>query len=355
MVSVNEEYFNILKDQGNLQKIQNVIDESGGEAVFRFEEYLWKAVNGEINLNLESILEMLGNIAFSGLNSGMDELIRIMGIALIAAVFTNFSFSFREANIADTAFYVSYVLLYGILAKTFYGAYEITLDVVQHITDFMKVLAPSYCIAIVLGCGSVTSMQWYETVMLSVTLAEYVILKLILPLIGMHMMVNLASNLSRENMLSKLCEILEMIVGWGLKTITVVVIGITGIRGMLAPAIDRVKRTTLIKSAGSIPGIGNAIDGINESLLGAGVLLKEAFGTGGMIAIMIISGIPLVRLAIYTFLYKAEAAVIQPVSDTRIVNCINAASKACAMMLKTVFAAATLFIIAIALVSNSCD
>ena len=99
MVSVNEEYFNILKDQGNLQKIQNVIDESGGEAVFRFEEYLWKAVNGEINLNLESILEMLGNIAFSGLNSGMDELIRIMGIALIAAVFTNFSFSSKDINL----------------------------------------------------------------------------------------------------------------------------------------------------------------------------------------------------------------------------------------------------------------
>lgn len=355
MVSVNDEYFNILKEQGNLQEIQNMINRAGGETVFRFEEYIWKTVNGEINLSLESILELLGNVAFSGVHSGTDELIRIIGIALIAAVFTNFSFSFREANIADTAFYVSYVLLYGILATTFYGAYEITLDVVRHITDFMKVLAPSYCIAIVFGCGSVTSVQWYETVMLLVTLAEYVILKLILPLIGMHMMVNLASNLSRENMLSKFCEILELIVGWGLKTLIAVVIGITGIRGRLAPAIDRVKRTTLIKSAGSIPGIGNAIDGINESLLGAGALLKDAFGAGGMIAIMVISGIPLVRLAVYTFLYKAEAAMIQPVSDQRIVNCINAASKSSAMMLKTVFVAATLFIISIALVANSCS
>ena len=354
MAMINDEYFRILKEQGNLQEIQNLIDLSGGKGIFRFEEYLWKVVNGDISLNLESVLELLGNVAFSGLNSGTDEVIRIIGIALIAAIFTNFSFSFREANIADTAFYVSYVLLYGILATTFYGAYEITQEVVRHITDFMKVLAPSYCIAIVFGYGSVTSMQWYETVMLLVTLAEYVILKLILPLIGMHMMVNLASNLSKENMLSKLCEILEMIVGWGLKTLLAVVIGITGIRGMLAPAIDRVKRTTLIKSAGSIPGIGKVVDGINESLLGAGALLKEAFGTGGMIAIMVISGIPLVRLAVYTFLYKAEAAIIQPVSDQRIVNCINAASKSSAMMLKTVFVAATLFIISIALVAKSC-
>jgi len=60
--------------------------------------------------------------------------------------------------------------------------------------------------------------------------------------------------------------------------------------------------------------------------------------------------IPLIRIAVYSFVYKAEAALIQPVSDKRIVNCLNAASKASVMLMRTIFTASALFIIAIAVV-----
>lgn len=348
-MSAYTEYFELLSEQGNLEEIQNAIDRSGA-GVFRFESFLADVLSGEINLNFESILDLLGEVAFSGLHTGTSEILRIIGIALIAAVFSNFSFSFRESNVADTAFYVCYVILYGILASTFYGAYEITLEAVQHITGFMKLMAPAYCIAIVLGSGTASSVYWYQTIVIIITIAENLLLKVILPLVGVHMTVNLAGNLSKENVLSKLCEIIELVVRWCLKGMTTLVIGFSGLQGMLAPAIDRVKRTTLIKSAGSIPGLGNMIDGVNETLLGVGILLKDAFGAGAMIAIFVIGMIPMVRLGVYSFVYKTESALIQPVSDNRIVNCLNAASKASAMLLKIVFTAAALFIIAIAVV-----
>lgn len=349
MESVSLEYYEILSENGNIEGIQTVIDNAGA-GVFRFESFIWDVLSGEINLDLELLLDLLGDVAFSGLRTGSSEIIRIIGIALIAAVFSNFSFSFRDSNVADAAFYVCYVILYGILAATFYGAYEITSGAVEHITGFMKIMVPSYCIAIVFGSGTATSVYWYQTILVVITIAENLLLKIVLPLIGVHMTVNLAGNLSGENVLSKLCEIIEMSVRWCLKGMLALVVGFSGIQGMLAPAIDRVKRTALLKTAGSIPGIGNLLDGINETLLGAGVLLKDAFGVGGIIAVAVISLIPLVRLAVYTFVYKAEAAFIQPVSDKRIVCCLNAASKASAMMLKAVFTAAVMFIVAITVV-----
>lgn len=353
MSSVYTEYFELLSEHGQLQEIQNKIDISGG-GVFRFESFLWDVMSGEINLNLDTILELLEDVAFSGLNTWPSDLIRIIGIALIAAVFSNFSFSFQNSSVSDTAFYVSYVMLYGILASTFYTAYQITAEAIGHITELMKVIVPSYCIAITFGSGATTSVYWYEAIMILITLVEMVLLKFVLPLIGVHMTVNLAGNLANENLLSKLCEIVEMIVGWCLKGMSALVLGISGIQGMLAPAIDRVKRTAIIKSMGSLPGIGNAIDGVNETILGAGILIKDAFGAAGMIAISVISMIPMIRLAMYALVYKAEAAIIQPVSDKRIVNSINAASKSSVMMLKTVFTACMLFFIAIAVVTYSC-
>lgn len=352
MSEVYTEYYDILTEQGNLEEIQHAIDQSGA-GVFRLESFLLDVLSGEINLNLETILDLLGDVAFSGLHTGSTEIFKIIGIALIAAVFSNFSFSFRESNVSDTAFYVCYVILYGILAATFYGAYEIASDAIQHITGFMQVMAPSYCIAIVLGSGTASSVYWYQTIVILIAVAENLLLKVILPMIGVHMTVNLAGNLSGDNILSKLCEMIEQVVGWSLKGMLALVVGFSGLQGMLAPAIDRLKRTTLMKSAGSIPGIGNVLDGVNETLLGVGILLKDAFGAGCIIALFVIGMLPIIRVGVYSFIYKAESAMIQPVSDKRIVNCLSAASKASAMLVKSIFAAAVMFIVAIAVVVYS--
>lgn len=349
MAPIYNEYSDIFLEYGNLKGIQDSIDASGG--VFRFEEFIWDVVSGEINFDLGVLLDMLGDVAFSGISDSRMQIFRIVGVAIIAAVFSNFSFSFRDGNVADTAFYVCYLVLYGILAVTFTSALDVAVDTVSHIFGFMKVLVPSYCIAIALSNGASTSWYWYEAVLIIIAIAENLLLKIILPLIGVHMSINIAGNISNDNIMSKLCEVLEQLIGWGLKGITVLSIGISGVQSLLSSAIDRFKRTSLMKSAGSIPGVGSIIDGINETLLGAGVLLKDAFGTGGIIALAVIAMVPMIRLCVSTVIYKAEAAVIQPVSDRRIVNCLNAASKASALMLKTVFTATSLFVVAIAIVA----
>ena len=218
------EYYELLYENGNLEEIQEVIDKSGA-GVFRLEAFVMDVLGGEISLDLEMILDLLGEVAFSGIHNTSSELFRIIGIALIAAVFSNFSFSFRESNVSETAFYVCYVILYGILAVTFYGAYEITIEVIRHVTEFMKIIAPSYCIAIVLGNGIVSSTYWYQTIVIVVAIAENLLLKVVLPLVGVYMTVCLAGNISGENVLSKLCEIIELIVGWCLKGMVTILVG----------------------------------------------------------------------------------------------------------------------------------
>lgn len=353
MAAVYSEYIDLFAEQGELHRIQELLNESGGGGVFHFETFLWDVMSGKINLNLETMVDFLGDVAFGGVQSGGSQILRILGIALIAAVFSGFSFSLRDGSVADTAFYVAYIVLYGILAFSFLDAYRTAANAIGHITDFMKVMVPSYCIAITLSNGTASAVSWYESILILITIVQSLLMNVVLPLISVHITVNLSGNLSNENRLSKLCEIIELVIGWSLKGIMTLVIGFSGIQSMLGPAIDRVKRMTLVRSAASIPGVGNLIDGISETMLGTGALLKDAFGVGGVIAIFVIGMIPVIRLAVYTFLYKLEAAVIQPVSDRRIVNCINLVSRACGLLMKTVFTAVLLFMVAIALAAYS--
>ena len=52
-----------------------------------------------------------------------------------------------------------------------------------------------------------------------------------------------------------------------------------------------------------------------------------------------------------TFLYKLVAALIQPVSDKRIVGCISAVGEGSRMLLKIVFMTGVLFLLTIAIVA----
>jgi stage III sporulation protein AE len=150
-----------------------------------------------------------------------------------------------------------------------------------------------------------------------------------------------------------LAELLATVIKWLLKTLLAVVIGIGTVQSLVAPAIDQVKRSTVMKATDMIPGVGGILSGVAETVLGAGVLLKNCIGVAGMIAIVIITAVPMIKLVIYVFIFKLLAAAIQPISDKRIVNCVSACSQATALLLQTVFVATVLFEIAITIVAIS--
>ncbi len=352
MTTEYENFFNLIKEETDYSSIQDILNNSSdGSSVFHFEEFIQNVIHGELSMDLSGILELIKTVAFGQLKTGSGEFMKILAITLVAAIFSNFSFAFQGSHVADTAFYVTYLILYGILAVSYYAAYGIAYHTISNLTEFMKLLVPSYCMAIVLGTGTVTSVYWYEATLVLITITDTILLKIILPMINMYMIISLASNLSKENHLSRFVELLETIIRWGLKTMTAIVIGIGTIQSMLTPSIDRMKRIGIVKTASAIPGIGSMLSGVTETMLGAGALLRNAIGTAGMLSIVVICIIPIIKLSIYVLLFKAGAAVIQPVSEKRITDSMNSGSVASGMLAKTLLTGALLFLLAIALVA----
>ena len=180
---------------------------------------------------------------------------------------------------------------------------------------------------------------------------EILISKILLPIIHVYMMVRVLNFLSAEEYLSKCAELIEMIVNWSLKSLLACIVGLNLIQGMISPAIDTVKRSTLTRSAEAIPGIGDAIGGMTEVVLGTAVLVKNGIGvTGALICIALCVG-PLVQIGCITLLYKLAAAVIQPVSDKRIVGCVETIGEGCRLLMRLVFTTGMLFLLTVAIVA----
>ena len=274
-------------------------------------------------------------------------------IAIIAAIFTNFSNAFQNKQVSEISFYVLYMLLITMCLNAFRIAMSGIEGHLETLLDFMRVLCPSYFLAVAIASGSSSSLIFYNIVLFLIYIVEVLILRFLLPIVNIYIMVQVLNYLAGEEYLSQFAELLNKLVSWILKTLVTCVIGINIIQGMLAPAIDTLKRSAITKTAEAIPGIGNAIGGVTDVVLGTAVLIKNGIGMAGAAVMIAICAVPIVQMLLMTLMYKLTAALVQPVSDKRITGCISSVSQGYELLMKVVFSTGLLFLLTIAVVTAS--
>lgn len=333
-------------------EIQDVIDDvMVGNDGFNFNEYINKLMSGQETFSLEAIGSKLINAIRDEIKGNLGTFGSLITIALIAALFTNLSMAFKNNQVSETGYYITYLLLFGLLISSFVVASKIAASTISSILDFMRALVPTYLMSIAFCAGTTTSLVYYEAALGLITLVDFIIVKVVIPMINFYLIITLVNNMSKEDTLSKLAGLFSSAISWLLKSLLAVVIGFNAIQGLIVPVADQVKRSTFLKASEAIPGIGDALGGVTETVLGAGVLLKNAIGVAGLIVILTICAIPLIKLLIITVIYKIGSAVLQPISDKRFIECISASAKSASMLLNAVFVGAVLFIISITIVA----
>ena len=96
-------------------------------------------------------------------------------------------------------------------------------------------------------------------------------------------------------------------------------------------------------------------DGV-DSILGCGVILKNAIGVIGVFIIVGICVIPIIKLTAFSVIYSITSAAIEPMADKKIVNLLDEMSGIFKLLLAVVCSVSALLIIGITLVvkiSNS--
>lgn len=318
-----------------------------------FSEIVTMLTSGNLDGVGELFMKYLSDQVFYEFRYNRQNLVYMLLIALAAAVFTNFAGAFRSRQVSELSFYVLYMLLIALCLTAFRVAAAGVEERLGALTDFMQVLCPSYFLAVALASGSVTAMFFYNVVLFLIYLAEVVVVRFLLPLINVYLMVRVLGNLTGENALSELAELLQKLVSWILKTLVTCIIGVNVVQGLLAPAIDTLKRSALTRTAEALPWIGNAVGGAAEVVLGTAVLIKNGIGMAGALIAVILCAVPILQMLILAFLYKLASALVQPVSDKRITDCIGSVSEGYELLVRVLFSSGLLFLLTIAVVAAS--
>lgn len=342
-----------LMEDMELGQMQDAVNQILKKDSFSIEEILNQILKGESLFQKETMSKWFKNIVKAQLQREQKAMFQVVLLVLLAAVFSNFTAVFGDGKTGETSFYITYMLLLALLIKSF-GSMGVELkELLENFILFLKALMPSYFLAVTASSGSATAMIFYEAVLFLIYVIQVVFLKGIVPAIYVLALVELVNYLHSEDFLSKMAELLQTLIEWSLKSCMAVVLGMQLIQNMIGPAMDSLKRDIIGKTAASIPGIGNAINGVTEVALGTAVIIRNGIGVVGIIILVCIGIRPVIRLALLAFLYKLLAAVVQPVSDKRMTGALSTIGNGYVLFLKVLLCMELLIFITIAILSIS--
>lgn len=334
-------------------EIDEMLEEMFPEEKMNFKDTVVALVTGDLKFSLNVIVDLIKDQLSYELENSKTGMIHILLLVIIAAIFANFSDVFKSTQVAEISFSMLYMLLITICLHNFRVLVDAAIENVDQLMTFMKLLGPVYFMAVAVATGSSTSITFYQIVLLLIFLIEILIRNFLIPMTQIYMIIKILDEFSPEIHLSKFAELIETIVSWSLKTLTAGIIGLNVMQGLLAPAIDSVKRSLVTKTGEAIPIVGDAIGGAAEVVLGSAVLIKNGIGVAGMIVCFVVCLVPIIQIAITSLLYQIVAALIQPISDKRMVNCVGSMADGTKMLLKIVTTTGILFLLTIAVVATT--
>ena len=335
----------------DLEEIQAEFRELAGDDGFSFSETVFGLLKGEIPFEPGQLPAMIADLFLGQLRRQKQMALQILVIVLASAVFSNFVKIFDSSQIADISFFMMYLLISTLLMRAFLAMNQSVVQTCGALNRFMQVLLPSYLVTVVLSSGTVSAVGFYEITLLGMQFLQTLIVRVILPVINFYLVLLLLNQMTAEDHFSRLAELVETVVRWVTKSIFGIVVGLQAVQLLVAPALDSLKNSALHRLAKGIPGIGSMLDSAAETVVGSAVVVKNAVGVAGMLALAVLCAVPLLRLLASILLFRLLCALIQPVSEKRMVEGIASISRGAVLLLQILATGMSIFVISLAMIT----
>jgi stage III sporulation protein AE len=309
---------------------------------------------GKGNLSLDTILNAALSITLKEVKSVLSLVISIVTIAIICSLLKNLQDAFSDESISQVAFYACYALIIMVLSKSFIISISVAKDVINNISDFMSALLPILVTMISLAGGFAAATTLDPIVLGAVIFIPKVYSNIIIPMILMGFVLEFANNISTEHKITNLCKLFKQVIIWFQGIIVTIFIGLLTIRGITSTTIDAVTlKTAKFAVDNFIPIVGKAFSDAISSAAGYSLIIKNAISSIGLVVIILILLHPLIKLILIEFIYKLSAALVEPISDSRITKSVEAAGNSMVLIISCVLTVSFMFFILIGIMAST--
>lgn len=304
-----------------------------------------------LDFNWQTISTKFLSCLFKELATNAHLMGKLLFLAVLCALLQNLQNSFEQSSISLLAYSVCFIFLCVISLNAFYNGLTLARETVGNMVGFMEALLP-LLLSLLAGVGALTSAALLTPLMLLVISVTSVIVKdVILPLLFLTAVLECVNYLSGKYGLSNLTGVLKqagmMILGF----VLVVFIGIISIQGVAGSIADGLTlRTAKYATATFIPVVGKMFADTVELVMGASLLLKNAVGVFGVVAIALLCALPLIKLISLVIVMKIAGALIQPMGDEKMAKCLDAMGNNLLLVFGAVLTVALMFFLVVTMI-----
>ncbi|HWR09957.1 stage III sporulation protein AE [Sporomusa sp.] len=304
-----------------------------------------------LSFNWQTISNKFISYLFKEIATNIHLLGKLLFLAVLCALLQNLQNSFEQSAISLLAYSVCFIFLSVIALSAFYQGLTLARETVSNMVGFMEALLP-LLLSLLAGVGALTSAALLTPLMLLVVSVTSVVVKdIILPLLFLTAILECVNYLSGSYKLSNLTGVLKQAGMMTLGLVLVVFIGIVSIQGVAGSVADGLTlRTAKYATATFIPVVGKMFADTVELVMGASLLLKNAVGIFGVLAIALICALPLIKLISLIVVIKIAGALIQPMGDEKMAKCLDAMGNNLLLVFGALLTVALMFFLVVTMI-----
>lgn len=350
IMSSTQEKFNI---SGFLKEAQKYTNESFEE--IDLSSMLGQAIQGKIDNNklYKIIIKLLGK----EVSSSLKILISILVIIVIHGILKAITDGLENNSVSQIIYFVQYILIVTLIMSNFSEIIKLVKDTANDLVGFINVLIP-LLLTLMVYTGNITTSTVIEPIVLAISnFVGNIIADVLIPIVLIIVTFSIVSKVSERVQVEKLSKFLKSGVVWFLGIVLTVFVGVVSLEGTLSSSVDGVTAKTAKAAVSTvIPIVGKILGDVVDSVLGCGVILKNAVGFVGVIVILSICIMPIIKIGTLSIIYSLASAVVQPIADEKIVKLLDEMSGVFKLLLGILCALSVILIIGITMVvkiSNS--
>lgn len=305
---------------------------------------------GDAKADPVNVIDQVFNLLLGEVGAQIGLLISLVALAIISGMLTNLRSTFAGEGVGEIAHYVIYLLMATVLVHLLWQCMGTARDAVNTMVDLMQALFP-ILITVLTAMGNAASAGVFQPTMAMLTGAVASFIRdIILPMVLMGGLIGVISRMSDRFPVKRMGGVLNTGVKWATGIVFTLFLGIMGLQGLNAAALDGITiRTAKFAIDKMIPVVGGYMSDTADTLLGCSLIVKNAAGTTGLLSIVAVLLAPLVKLLAIALALKLAAAFVEPVSDRRLSDCMDSVSTSVTMLFAIVLSVGAMFFISVSL------
>ena len=308
-------------------------------------ELVMQVISGELDFSPQGLLGMLASAFLRELSEFATIARNLLIIAVLSAVLKNLSDSFGAAPVGELGFLVVFALMVVLIFQAFSIGVNAATSMIFTLTSIMTASIPVLIGLLVFSGNLAAPLVFSPTIAFFAHFAVFIINYVLVPLITAGVVMTIVNCLHERDILKNLARLILTSCAWGLGALAFFFTTILSLQKIASPIAGNLLGRTARTAVEAVPIVGGVVGGAAD-MVG---IWAQAARSGVLVALIILVGAlclaTLVKLVVLVFMFKLTAALISPICDKRLVDCINSVGSFALLLLGCVATVISMFML----------